>query len=91
MVAQRTHGQSDRARAPGSIGPGTTPGRVYKGTRMAGRMGDDRVTIKALRVVQADSERNLLVVKGSVPGPNGSLVIIRKGAAQMAIAARQRG
>ena len=88
---QRTHGQSDRARAPGSIGPGTTPGRVYKGTRMAGRMGNERVTVKALRVVQADAERNLLVVFGSVPGPNGGLVMIRKSAAQMAVAARQRG
>lgn len=88
---QRTHGQSDRARAPGSIGPGTTPGRVYKGTRMAGRTGGDRVTVKALRVVQADPERNLLVVYGSVPGPNGGLLIIRKSAVQMAVAARQRG
>jgi large subunit ribosomal protein L3 len=88
---QRTHGQSDRARAPGSIGPGTTPGRVYKGTRMAGRMGGDRVTVKALRIVQADPERNLLVVQGSVPGANGGLVVIRKSAVQMAIAARQRG
>ncbi len=88
---QRTHGQSDRARAPGSIGPGTTPGRVYKGTRMAGRMGGDRVTVKALRVVQADSERNLLVVYGSVPGANGGLLMIRKSAVQMAVAARQRG
>lgn len=86
----RTHGQSDRARAPGSIGPGTTPGRVFKGTRMAGRMGNERVTVKALRVVQADPERNLLVIKGSVPGPNGGLVMVRKGAAQMALAARQR-
>ncbi len=85
----RTHGQSDRSRAPGSIGPGTTPGRVLKGTRMAGRMGNDRVTIKALRVVQADPERNLLLVMGSVPGPNGGLVIIRKGEAQLAVAARQ--
>jgi large subunit ribosomal protein L3 len=84
----RTHGQSDRARAPGSIGPGTTPGRVYKGTRMAGRMGNDRVTIKALEVIQADPERNLLVVKGSVPGPNGGLVMIRKGAEQLALAER---
>jgi large subunit ribosomal protein L3 len=88
---QRTHGQSDRARAPGSIGPGTTPGRVYKGTRMAGRLGGDRVTVKALRVVQADSERNLLVVYGSVPGANGGLLMIRKSAVQMAVAARQRG
>lgn len=84
----RTHGQSDRARAPGSIGPGTTPGRVYKGTRMAGRMGNERVTIKALRVIQADPERNLLVVQGSVPGPNGGILMIRKGAAQMALARR---
>lgn len=85
---QRTHGQSDRSRAPGSIGPGTTPGRVFKGTRMAGRMGNDRVTIKALEILQADPERNLLVVKGSVPGPNGGLVMIRKGAEQLAAAAR---
>jgi large subunit ribosomal protein L3 len=85
---QRTHGQSDRPRAPGSIGPGTTPGRVYKGTRMAGRMGHERVTIKALQVVQADPERNLLVVSGSVPGANGGLVMIRKGQEQIAQAAR---
>lgn len=84
----RTHGQSDRSRAPGSIGPGTTPGRVYKGTRMAGRMGGERVTIKALLVVQCDPERNLLLVEGSIPGPNGGLVMIRKGAAQLAVAAR---
>ncbi len=84
----RTHGQSDRARRPGSIGPGTTPGRVYKGTRMAGRMGHERVTVKALEVVQADPERNLLLVKGSVPGANGTIVMIRKGAAQLALAAR---
>jgi large subunit ribosomal protein L3 len=84
----RTHGQSDRARAPGSIGPGTTPGRVLKGTRMAGRMGNERVTIKALEVIQADPERSLLVVRGSVPGPNGGLVMIRKGAEQLAVAAR---
>lgn len=84
----RTHGQSDRSRAPGSIGPGTTPGRVLKGTRMAGRMGNDRVTIKALEVIQADAERNLIVVKGSVPGANGSVVMIRKGVEQFALAAR---
>lgn len=74
----RTHGQSDRTRAPGSIGSGTTPGRVLKGTRMAGHMGNERATVKKLRVVQADAERNLLVVKGSVPGANGGLVMIRK-------------
>ncbi|MBA2682642.1 MAG: 50S ribosomal protein L3 [Ktedonobacteraceae bacterium] len=74
----KTHGQSDRTRAPGSIGSGTTPGRVLKGTRMAGRMGNDRVTAKKLQVVQADPERNLLVVKGSVPGANGGLLMIKK-------------
>jgi len=74
----KTHGQSDRSRAPGSIGPGTTPGRVLKGTRMAGRMGNDRITAKKLQVVQADPERNLLVVKGSVPGANGGLLTIKK-------------
>jgi large subunit ribosomal protein L3 len=84
----RTHGQSDRARAPGSIGPGTTPGRVFKGTRMAGRMGGERVTVKALEVIQADASRNLLVVQGSVPGANGSIVMIRKGGAARAQAAR---
>ena len=74
----KTHGQSDRTRAPGSIGSGTTPGRVLKGTRMAGHMGHIRVTAKKLQVIQADAERNLLVVKGSVPGANGGLLIIRK-------------
>jgi large subunit ribosomal protein L3 len=74
----KTHGQSDRARAPGSIGSGTTPGRVLKGTHMAGRMGNARVTMKKLQVVQADPERNLLLVKGSVPGANGGLLMIKK-------------
>src|SRR6266516_5971227 len=74
----RTHGQSDRTRAPGSIGSGTTPGRVLKGTRMAGRMGNARVTAMKLQVIQADPERNLLVVKGSVPGANGGLLTIKK-------------
>jgi large subunit ribosomal protein L3 len=74
----KTHGQSDRHRAPGSIGSGTTPGRVLKGTRMAGRMGNERVTAKKLQVIQADPERNLLVVKGSVPGANGGLLMIKK-------------
>jgi len=87
----RTHGQSDRARAPGSIGPGTTPGRVLKGTRMAGRMGNDRVTIKELEIVQADAERNLIAVKGSIPGPNGGLVMIRKGSQMLAAATRGAG
>ncbi len=74
----KTHGQSDRTRAPGSIGSGTTPGRVLKGTRMAGRMGNERVTVKKLEVIQTDPERNLLVVKGSVPGANGGLLMIKK-------------
>jgi len=74
----KTHGQSDRTRAPGSIGSGTTPGRVLKGTRMAGRMGNARVTAMKLQVIQADPERNLLVVKGSVPGANGGLLTIKK-------------
>lgn len=74
----KTHGQSDRTRAPGSIGSGTTPGRVLKGTRMAGHMGNVRVTMKKLRVIQSDPERNLLLVKGSVPGANGGLLMIKK-------------
>ena len=73
----KTHGQSDRLRAPGSIGSSATPGRVFKGTRMAGRMGNDRVTVLSLEVLRVDPERNLLVVKGSVPGHNDSLVIVR--------------
>jgi large subunit ribosomal protein L3 len=72
-----THG-SDHHREPGSIGPGTTPGRVYKGMKMAGHMGDDRVTVKKLRVVRADIDRNLLLVKGSLPGPRGSLILVKK-------------
>ncbi len=73
----KTHGQSDRHRAPGSIGSGTTPGRVLKGTRMAGHQGDERVTVRNLRVVQVDPERNLLTVEGAVPGAVKSLVMIR--------------
>jgi large subunit ribosomal protein L3 len=72
-----THG-SDHHREPGSIGPGTTPGRVYKGLRMAGHMGDEQVTTKKLRVVRADGENNLLLVRGSVPGARGSLILVRK-------------
>ena len=73
----KTHG-SDHHRAPGSIGPGTTPGRVYKGLKMAGHMGDQRTTVKKLRVVRADTDRNLLLVKGSLPGPRGSLILVKK-------------
>ena len=74
----KTHGQSDRLRAPGSIGAGTTPGRVFKGTRMAGQMGDERVTVQNLQIVRVDPERNLVAVRGAVPGPRGGLVVIRK-------------
>ncbi len=73
----KTHG-SDNYRKPGSIGPGTTPGRVYKGLRMGGHMGSERVTIKKLRVVRVDAERNLILVKGSVPGAPGALTFVRK-------------
>jgi large subunit ribosomal protein L3 len=73
----KTHG-SDHHREPGSIGPGTTPGRVYKGLRMAGHMGDQRATIKKVRVVRADPEKNLLLVKGSLPGARGSLILVKK-------------
>ncbi len=77
----RTHGQSDRARAPGSIGGGTTPGKVFKGMKMAGHMGDRRITVKGLEVVGVDTDRNILMVKGGVPGaPNGLLHIRRAGA-----------
>jgi large subunit ribosomal protein L3 len=75
---QRTHGQSDRSRAPGSIGPGTTPGRVYKGLRMAGHMGHARVTVQNLRVVSVDADRNLILIKGAVPGPTNGMLIVRK-------------
>jgi large subunit ribosomal protein L3 len=74
----KTHGQSDRHRAPGSIGSTTSPGRVLKGTRMAGRMGNDRVTVRGLEVRMADAERNLLLVKGAVPGYKNGLLLIKK-------------
>ena len=72
-----THG-SDSHRQPGSIGAGTYPGKVFKGTGMAGHMGSDRTTIKKLTVVRADTERNLLLVRGSVPGAPNALVMVRK-------------
>ena len=74
----KTHGQSDRHRAPGSIGAGSTPGRVIKGMRMAGRMGGERVTVKNLEIVMADVDRNLLLLKGAVPGHRNGLLLIRK-------------
>jgi large subunit ribosomal protein L3 len=73
----QTHG-SDHHRAPGSIGPGTTPGRVYRGLKMSGQMGSERVTIKKVRVVRADPDRNLLLVKGSLPGARGGLITVKK-------------
>ncbi len=74
----KTHGQSDRHRAPGSIGSGTTPGRVLKGKKMAGHMGRESVTVKDLEVVGLDSEKNLLIIKGGVPGATGGLLTITK-------------
>ena len=74
----KTHGQSDRQRSPGSIGSGTTPGRVLKGMRMAGHLGDERVTVQNLEVVQVDAERNLLLVRGAVPGAKNGLLMIRQ-------------
>lgn len=75
---KKTHGQSDRHRAPGSRSSGTTPGRVFKGSRGAGHMGSDRVTTQALKVVLVDAERNLLGVHGAVPGGKGGLVVIKE-------------
>jgi large subunit ribosomal protein L3 len=72
-----THG-SDSHRAPGSIGGGTYPGRVFRGTPMAGHMGHERVTVKNATIVRTDTERNLLLVKGPVPGPRDALVVVRK-------------
>ena len=74
----KTHGQSDRQRAPGSAGAGTSPGRVFKGKRMPGRMGGVRVSAQDLRVELVDAERNLLAVRGSVPGAKGGLVMIKQ-------------
>jgi len=70
----RTHGQSDRERGPGSIGSTTTPGRVLKGKRMAGRTGSDRVTVKNLLVMKIDDENNVLYIKGAVPGRKGRII-----------------
>jgi large subunit ribosomal protein L3 len=74
----KTHGQSDRHRAPGSIGAGSSPGRVWKGTRMAGHYGVDRVTVKGLRVVATDVEKNVVLVRGSIPGAKNGIVRIEK-------------
>jgi large subunit ribosomal protein L3 len=74
----KTHGQSDRHRAPGSNGSGTTPGRVLRGSRRPGHMGDEQVTAQSLKVVLVDVERNLIGVHGAVPGSKGGLVIINE-------------
>ena len=74
----KTHGQSDRQRAPGSIGQGTTPGRVLKGKHMAGRMGNEAKTIKNLKILAVDSENNEILISGPIPGPLGSLVVIKR-------------
>jgi len=74
----KTHGQSDRHRAPGSIGSGTTPGRVGKGLRMAGHMGDARVTVKNIKVFESDTAKGVILLEGSVPGGANGLVRIRQ-------------
>ena len=74
----KTHGQSDRWRTPGSVGACTTPGRVFKGKRMPGRMGSERVTTQSLQVVLVDPERNLLALRGAVPGSKNGLLLIRE-------------
>ena len=77
-VGQTTHGQHNRARKPGSIGACSYPAKVFKGLRMAGQMGNERVTVQNLQVLKVIPEHNLLLFKGSVPGYNGSIVIIEK-------------
>jgi large subunit ribosomal protein L3 len=74
----KTHGQSDRQRAPGSIGAGTSPGRVFKGTPMAGHMGASRVTATNLKVVRVDLERNLLLLRGAVPGARNGMLMVKE-------------
>ncbi|MEL6150439.1 MAG: 50S ribosomal protein L3 [Chloroflexota bacterium] len=74
----KTHGQSDRMRSPGSIGMCAKPGRTLKGKRMGGRMGNDRVTVQNLQVVVVDAEKNLLAVRGSIPGRKGGIVLVRR-------------
>lgn len=75
---KKTHGQSDRQRRPGASGATTTPGRVVRGMRMAGQLGNKRATVLNLEVVQVDAERNVLVIKGGIPGANNSLVFVRR-------------
>ena len=77
-MGQATHGQHNRLRAPGSIGAASYPARVFKGMKMAGRMGTDTVKVQNLRVLKVVTEKNLLVIKGCVPGPKNAYVIIQK-------------
>ena len=77
-VGQATHGQHNRLRAPGSIGAASYPARVFKGMKMAGRMGNEKITIQNLKVLKVVKEKNLLVLKGSVPGHKNSILVIRK-------------
>lgn len=77
-VGDQTHGQHNRERAPGSIGAASYPARVFKGMRMAGRMGNERVKVQNLKVVKVFAEKNLLLIKGAIPGHNGSVVVIEK-------------
>jgi large subunit ribosomal protein L3 len=81
-----THGTQRKHRSPGAIGACATPARVFKGTRMAGHLGHRRVTTLNLRVIKADAERNLLLIRGAVPGPRGGLLMVRS-----AIRARRSG
>ena len=83
----KTHGQSDRHRAPGSIGASATPSRVVKGMKMAGRMGNKRVTVQNLTVVRVDPERNVVLVRGSVPGASGEVILVRHAIKQLERAA----
>ncbi|NLD24060.1 MAG: 50S ribosomal protein L3 [Bacteroidales bacterium] len=77
-AAETTHGQGGVTRSPGSIGAASYPAKVFKGTKMAGQMGNERVTVQNLQVIKVIPEHNLLLVKGSIPGSNGSIVIIEK-------------
>jgi large subunit ribosomal protein L3 len=74
----KTHGQSDRNRAPGAIGSTTTPGHVWKGLKMAGHLGNERVTVKNLKIQSSDASKNILLIEGAVPGAKNSLVLIKK-------------
>ncbi len=86
----RTHGQSDRTRAPGSIGPGNSPGHVMKGLHMAGHLGDDRVTVRNLRVIESDPAKGLLFIEGAVPGGKNALLRIRLSSRTVRARARTR-